>query len=154
MKVIDDFRKEYFFLSNFYAWAPLVWEGVKYPSSEHAFQAAKTLDQSIRRMIAGLSTCRSAKINGNDRSIITLREGWDDGVSLQCMYEIVKAKFEQNDKILVRLLATDDATLIEGNTWHDNFWGDCRCSKCESKVGQNNLGLIIMRVRSEFSLAA
>lgn len=45
------------------------------------------------------------------------------------------------------LLSTGDEYLIEGNFWHDNFWGDCRCRKCKDKEGENRLGLLTMKVR-------
>lgn len=31
--------------------------------------------------------------------------------------------------------------IVEGNQWHDTFWGVC------NGVGQNNLGQILMNVR-------
>ena len=39
------------------------------------------------------------------------------------MFDIVLAKFQQNDNLRFRLLDTSDNKLIEGNTWHDTFWG-------------------------------
>lgn len=45
------------------------------------------------------------------------------------------------------LLKTDDALMIEGNCWHDNFWGDCSCPKCEHIKGANMLGKLTMRKR-------
>lgn len=41
------------------------------------------------------------------------------------------------------LEATGDAELIEGNHWGDTFWGVC------NGVGQNNLGKLLMAIRSE-----
>ena len=40
---VTEFQGEYRFLSNFWP-AQVVFEGVTYPTSEHAYQAAKTLD--------------------------------------------------------------------------------------------------------------
>jgi hypothetical protein len=50
-----------------------------------------------------------------------------------------------------KLLATGDATLIEGNYWHDNYWGVCTCENCVSNgiVGRNRLGTLLMKVREE-----
>ena len=59
------------------------------------------------------------------------------------MYEIVKAKFEQNEDLRKRLINTGDEELIEGNTWGDKIWGKVKGE------GQNNLGKILMRVRKE-----
>lgn len=34
-------------------------------------------------------------------------------------------------------------------SWHDNFWGNCTCVKCENIEGQNWLGKLLMKVRDE-----
>ena len=61
------------------------------------------------------------------------------------MEEIVRAKFTQNPKLGEQLLSTGNADLIEGNTWNDRYWGvDVR-----SGAGENHLGKILMKVRSE-----
>ena len=40
--------------------------------------------------------------------------------------------------------------LIEGNTWSDNFWGDCHCPKCRGIKGENNLGKLLMKIREDY----
>ena len=45
-----------------------------------------------------------------------------------------------------KLLDTGDTELIEGNNWHDTFWGVCKGK------GQNNLGKILMEVRKDIRL--
>jgi predicted NAD-dependent protein-ADP-ribosyltransferase YbiA (DUF1768 family) len=48
---IDIFKYEWEFLSNFYP-CEIVWEGITYASTEHAYQAAKTQrPQRIRRRV-------------------------------------------------------------------------------------------------------
>lgn len=63
-------------------------------------------------------------------------------MKLGVMLELVQKKFHpifmQN-----RLLATDNAELVEGNYWGDRFWGVCKGE------GENHLGKILMRVRKE-----
>lgn len=59
------------------------------------------------------------------------------------MYEIVKAKFTQNEDLKQRLLETGDMYLEEGNTWGDRTWGTI------NGKGQNRLGKILMKVREE-----
>lgn len=61
------------------------------------------------------------------------------------MVDIVRAKFTQNKELAKRLKATGDKTLIEGNYWHDTYWGVCE------GVGENYLGKILMNLRSEIS---
>lgn len=37
--------------------------------------------------------------------------------------------------------------IVEGNYWHDNYWGNCTCDKCKNIEGQNKLGKILMKIR-------
>jgi hypothetical protein len=60
---------------------------------------------------------------------------------------IVAEKFGQDEALGDRLLSTGDSLLIEGNYWHDNYWGRCTCSKCQSEIGLNQLGEVLMYVR-------
>lgn len=136
MNLIDRFAGEYAFLSN--SWScPMKLDGVTYPSVEHAYQAAKTLDPVFRDMIREAVKPSYAKRLGQ---AAPLREGWHD-IRLDVMRELVWQKFEI-PALRQALLATGSAELIEGNTWGDTFWGVCR------GVGENNLGLILMNIRS------
>lgn len=145
MKVIENFKGEYFFLSNF-ANAPVTYKGITYKNNEAAFQAQKVLSLSEQQKFASLPP-NLAKREGRR---VKLRPDWER-VKKQFMYEIVKAKFEQNPGLRKMLLNTVDAYLVEGNTWHDNIWGVCTCQKCINKchIDSNNLGIILMRVREE-----
>lgn len=125
------------FLSNFYM-APVAYEGILYPSSEHAYQAAKSLDQEVRKRIASLKTAGQSKKAGRQ---IHIRPNWD-AIKYDIMSEIVLEKFIQNPDLKQKLLDTGDDELIEGNTWGDTFFGIC------NGVGENNLGKILMKVRS------
>lgn len=141
---IEDFQGDYYFLSNF-APAPVELDGVRYPTVEHAYQAAKTLDPEERENIRQASTPALAKKLGRK---VTKRPAWPD-LKVDLMRELVRQKFAGQPDLKKRLLATDQAELVEGNTWHDNFWGDCRCARCASSPGQNWLGRILMDVRRQ-----
>jgi ribA/ribD-fused uncharacterized protein len=136
--MIDKFDDEYRFLSNFYP-AQVYYNQIWYPSVEHAYQAQKTLDETERYKISAMRSAGAAKRAGAE---LKLRKDWHD-VSLGIMYDLVKMKFQIDDSLCRMLLATGDQSLIEGNTWGDEFWG-----KCKGK-GLNHLGKILMRVRSE-----
>lgn len=128
------------YLSNF--WPCLVeYEALIYPSSEHAFQAAKTLDLQERLIIANLPRPFAAKSAGRK---IELRSDWGD-VRLQVMYEIVLDKFTRHPVLTAKLLDTGVQNLVEGNHWNDTYWGVCRGK------GSNHLGIILMRVRREIA---
>ena len=137
--MIGEFRKKYFFLSNFYP-CSFVYEGITYSSSEAAYQAHKTLDNTERLRISMLDA-EHAKEEGRK---LALREDWED-VKLNVMYEICRIKFSTNPNLKKRLLDTGDEELIEGNDWNDTFWGVC------NGVGENYLGKTLMRIRKELS---
>jgi ribA/ribD-fused uncharacterized protein len=137
--LITSFSGKYNFLSNFYD-APAVLDDVAYPTAEHAFQAAKTLSPSTRRLIRKESTPGRAKRLGRS---LRLREDWEE-IKISVMEEIVRSKFE-DPELQQRLIDTFPAVLIEGNNWGDQFWG-----KTVDGQGRNELGKILMRLRKEF----
>lgn len=53
-----------------------------------------------------------------------LRNDWED-VKDSYMYKICKAKFSQNSELRHKLLKTGEKELVEGNPWHDTYWGIC-----------------------------
>jgi ribA/ribD-fused uncharacterized protein len=140
--MIDSFTNEYRFLSNFWP-CIITFEGIQFPSVEHAFQAAKTLKIGERREIASMLTPGQAKREGRK---VTLRDDWND-VKLFVMRELLEQKFQ--DKVLSQKLAdTSPQKLVEGNSWHDSFWGICYCGNCMSQ-GLNHLGKLLMEIRDE-----
>ncbi|KOR30553.1 hypothetical protein TI04_05240 [Achromatium sp. WMS2] len=144
---IRHFRGEYAFLSNF-AESMIVVDGLIWGTVEHAFQAAKMLDEANKERIRGAPYPRLAKYLG--RTLSPRRTDWE-----QCkediMHQMVTLKFKQNEHLLAKLLSTGTEELVEGNNWHDNIWGDCECPECQNIPGQNLLGKVIMRVRSELT---
>jgi N-glycosidase YbiA len=137
------------FLSNFAAF-PVVFEGVEYPTAEHAYVAAKTLDPQIRDWVRQIDTPGNAKYRGKS---IALRPDWED-VRNDIMLVILRSKFTRNQQASDQLIATGDAELVEGNAWHDNYWGRCRCKACAGVVEAHNvLGRLLMAVRDELRRA-
>jgi ribA/ribD-fused uncharacterized protein len=127
-------------LSNFYP-APVSLSGVEYPTVEHAFQAAKTLDDEERATVLSESSPGKAKRVGQT---VTLRTDWDD-VKLDVMEDLVRQKFSGSAELKEKLLETEGVDLEEGNTWGDTYWGTV------DGVGQNHLGTILMNIRTELS---
>jgi ribA/ribD-fused uncharacterized protein len=117
---IDSFSGKYSFLSNFYVWS-IEHEGLTYRTVEHAFQASKMLDQNERRRIANMFAPGDAKRAGRR---VKLREDWEK-VKVGVMLDLLRKKFAPPTLLSNALLNTDDAELIEGNTWGDRFWGVC-----------------------------
>lgn len=136
-KNINEFRNEYFFLSNFFERA-VAYKGVTFQNNESAFQAMKCADKKEISTFANLNPSEG-KHKGRH---IKLRSDWEE-VKDQFMYEIVKAKFEQNPDLKAKLLSTGTTSLEEGNTWGDKIWGTV------NGIGENRLGKILMCVRNE-----
>jgi len=136
-KPILGFFGEYRFLSNFHL-CEIVYKGITFPSTEHAFQADKATNEELRQYIADLPTCRAAKKAGGT---IDLRAHWETD-KIQVMIDITRIKY-QIPELKEKLLATGQAYLEETNTWNDKFWGVC------NGVGQNQLGKTLMQVRYE-----
>ncbi len=134
--VIDSFRGDFGFLSNFYE-ATIYVGGERYRSIEHAYQAHKTLDLDLRRLIREAKTSGIAKKLGQ---AVKIRDDWES-VKVDLMRDFIRRKFE-NPFLRLQLLATEGARLVEGNTWGDVFWGVCKGK------GQNWLGKILMDERS------
>jgi len=137
---VESFSGIFRFLSNFHR-APMMYHGIAYPTSEHAYQAAKTLNENSRMNISILGTPYEAKKYGKT---VKRRSDWDE-VKLEVMTEIVRAKFIQNPSLREKLLATDDAILEEGNTWGDTYWGTCKGE------GENHLGKVLMDLRNNLN---
>lgn len=142
--IIDSFSGEYRFLSNFYP-ARVALDGVDYPTVEHAYQAAKTMDKSKRSIICHAETPGKAKRLGRS-PLLQFRDDWEF-VKVDVMRDLVKQKFSHTDPhhhdLCGELIDTNDALLIEGNKWGDTFWGVC------NKVGQNWMGRLLMERRAE-----
>jgi len=169
---IISFKNEYEWLSNF---SPSIFEydGITYPSNEHFYQAmkAKADDEMIiieakeqgmtweefntlnvhkkfvqvntRKYIASLPTPSKAKRQGR---ILNISPAWEQ-IKVDIMRAGLKMKFDIPE-LRTKLLATGNRVLVEGNYWHDNFWGECSCPKCQAtKKAENMLGKLLMERR-------
>jgi len=136
--MIDNFKGENFFLSNFYPTA-VEYRGLIFPTSENAYQAAKCKNDDDFIMFVNMTAGESKKAGQK----VDLINNWDVR-KLGIMREILKSKFA--DPELIRLLSlTDDQLLVEGNTWGDTYWGVC------NGKGENNLGKELMLIRDEIN---
>lgn len=135
--VIDKFEQDHFYLSNFYP-IEIEYNGKLYPSSEHAYQAAKTsIEEEQENIRIAESPARAKKLG----KTVTKREDWDD-VKINVMKDLLRIKFN-NPKMRDALLNTYPSKLVEGNWWGDTFWGVCE------NEGENNLGKLLMELRDE-----
>ena len=170
--IINYFRNEYAFLSNFYR-RRIMYDNHLFPSSEHAYHYKKSFDERYQTQLMVQEeidkwnkkmeeaeylclvpelTPMEAKKYGNWSRLVKKglhRLDWFK-VSLQIMYDINMAKFTQHKDLQEKLLTTGSSVLIEGNYWNVKFWGKCRKDQHDPAsewVGENNLGKILMAVR-------
>ena len=136
--VIGPFAGPYRFLSNFFE-HPFEFNGVVYPTAEHAFQCAKTTDPSDIEYVRLARTPAEAKKRGRKVKLI---DKWDSAKD-SVMEAVVRAKFTPSSPLAQQLVDTYPAQLIEVNTWNDTYWGVCKGN------GKNRLGNILMEVRDE-----
>lgn len=139
--MINEFRGKHCFLSNFYG-APITYDGILYQNNEAAFQAAKVANKNDRVEFSLLPPNEAKRLGRR----VKLRDDWES-IKFGIMREIVRSKFDQNPGLAKKLIETDNDCLIEGNTWHDNTYGNCSCHKCKNIIGKNMLGKILMEER-------
>jgi ribA/ribD-fused uncharacterized protein len=135
--MIIEFKGDYRFLSNFYI----------EPDGTHVegeYQAAKC--EASKNLFAGLTPGQAKKLGKS----IRCDPGWEDR-KLKVMSDLVCQKFHDHPGLQVLLLETQPQVIMEGNRWHDNFWGNCTCVDCINVCGRNYLGQILMNVRTYFN---
>lgn len=141
--IISSFEGEYRFLSNFYE-SPIKFQRYIYKTVEHFYQASKAITLSDKILVILCQTPGQAKRFGNK---IECTPNWDE-IKYSIMLTGVILKFEQNPELRAKLIETFPKHLIEGNHWHDNYWGMCFCASCRGNtIAFNNLGHILERVR-------
>lgn len=136
---IKGFFGKYRWLSNFHE-CPVYFEGLLYPSSECAYQAAK-VDSDCRHKLQTCSSETSKKVWKLLSRIDITEDEWDVR-KYDVMSVILFDKFYRNRDLRQKLIDTGDKFLEESNHWKDVFWG------VDIKLGgQNNLGKILMKIR-------
>ncbi len=139
---ILEFKGEYRWLSNFWA-ALFEYQGINYLSVEHFYQAWKfPVDKR-----AYVAQCKKPKAEGRKAKLCF---NWES-IKVEIMLAGLRLKFNQ-PIMKHKLLTTGNVLLVEGNYWHDNFWGNCTCQKCLHIEGKNTLGKLLMRVRNELKI--
>jgi len=114
---------------------------------EHEFQAEKHRGHPWRVVtIMRARTPGQAKKLGRRWKLNRYQQMEWDNRKLGEMRRLVGDKADDHPEIAFALVCTADELLVEKNTWHDNYWGDCTCLRC-FRVGENHLGEIWMDLR-------
>jgi len=145
LKTINGFQGEYRWLSNFWP-CTIVYNENVFSTVEHAYQSAKVEDLLLKEKIKNCATPPEAK-DYFQKNNIAVADNWTGQKKLSVMKELLWLKFGGREPLLTQaLLLTEDAEIIEDNTWEDRFWGVC------NGIGDNHLGKLIMQIRSELLL--
>ncbi len=145
---IEGFKRPYDFLSNTSAF-PIVIDNIYYMTAEHAFQAHRVLSPKKREIVALSPTPEQARLLGQR---LPLRDDWEE-VKDEVMRKILEVKFSSN-QLRPALIQLADRQIINSNTSHDQYWGDCTCHSHESVPGENRLGKMLMSLRDDLIAAA
>lgn len=131
-------------LSNFWKCeAPIFLPGdsKEYPTVEHAYQAAKTFNTTHRAAIAAGDAAFAKRFFKTRKEAI--RPDWNQ-VKLLIMELCLRQKFAVGTELAKKLDATGNCNIIEGNEWHDVYWGQCPLG-----TGENHLGKLLMKIRDD-----
>lgn len=128
---ISGFFGPFRFLSNFWS-ASVILDGVTYPSTENAYQAAKT----HKHLRSAFVHCTASQAKQLGRGV-SIRDEWNT-VKVDVMCDLIRQKFAPGTALASQLINTKDSLLVEANTWGDTFWGQCDGN------GRNHLGRLLM----------
>jgi N-glycosidase YbiA len=128
---------DYGFLSNFYPYAIMDETGVVWKSTEHYYQAMKTVNMEQRAVIWAAPTARDTKKLGKS---VTLRVNWNN-IKEEVMMTALLLKFQPGTEMGQKLLDTMPHELCEWAPW-DPYWGLGKDGK-----GKNRLGVLLTVVR-------
>lgn len=137
-------EKPYGVFSNL-ARRPVVFEGVTYPTSEHAYQAGKASKPEVRAWLLAAPTPALCAIAAHGLPSWDVVSDWATA-KLDRMRAVLRAKFEQHPDLAILLADTGDRRLVEAGTTNNavnRFWGEV------NGKGQNMLGVMLMELRDE-----
>ena len=137
---IRGFFGAYSFLSNSHA-TPVEFEGIFYPSSENAYQAAKVAPNE-REPFRTCTAAESKKL-WHTRAVY-VPDAWDT-MKRNIMARVVFDKFLRNAESRELLMLTRDKLLEERNERLNVYWGTDKNGE-----GGNHLGKILMATRAYF----
>lgn len=122
--------------------SPIYFEGMMYASAAHAYHAAKSNDDTVRRRFS-----KMPQIKEMHSLAATLEEPEDWKTRRLGVMEIVnRDKFRRNKELREKLLTTQERELVNEITFENDredslFWGLIK------DQGQNQLGRVIEKIR-------
>ena len=137
---IKFYTPKFYVFNNFSAHA-IEFQGKLYPTSEHAYQAAKCTDPHGREEIRNARSPIEAKNLANGRYRPARDPEWDSK-KVAILEEILRAKLAQHREAQEALRDSGDEDIVE-NSPTDYFWGEGADGS-----GKNMLGKLWMKIRN------
>lgn len=137
-------EKPYGAFSNLFK-REIEFEGVVFPTSEHAYQAGKARKESVKKWILDAPSPALVAMAAHGLYWWDIRPGWSKD-KFNRMRDVLRAKFSQHDDLAELLLSTGSARLVESATVDNEVnrtWGEV------NGKGKNMLGVLLMEVREE-----
>lgn len=142
--VIGFYEREFYVFSNFSSFQ-VTWRGRHWPTSEHAYQAARFFDVAedlVEAIYHANSAHEAWEIAGRNKE--RQQADWV-AVKSEVMLEICRHKLEQNPYVRRKLLQTNEEYLVEDSPT-DAYWG-----WGADRQGRNELGKVWMTLRKEIT---
>lgn len=138
-------EKPYGAFSNLFQ-RPIEFEGLVYPTSEHAYQAGKARKPAVRDWILSAPTPALAAMAAHGLYVWDVVPDWAQ-IKFDRMRGVLRAKFDQHPDLQELLLATGEARLVEAGTVSNavnRLWGEV------DGKGENMLGVMLMELRTAY----
>jgi hypothetical protein len=136
-------EKPYGVFSNLYR-RTIIFEGVSYATSEHAYQAGKARKDNVREWILSAPSPALVAMAAHGLYVWDVAPNWSK-IKFDRMRSVLLAKFSQHDDLRKILLDTGNARLVETATVKNSVnleWGEV------NGKGKNMLGVLLMEVRT------
>jgi len=140
--MVGFYEREFYVFSNFSSFQ-VEWMGYLWPTSEHAYQAARFFDRSpeyVQKIKDSRSAHEAFEIAQGNKQY--QRDNWE-AIKTEVMLEICRHKLQQNPYVWHKLELTNDEHLVEDSPV-DSFWG-----WGADRQGRNELGKVWMKLREE-----
>jgi ribA/ribD-fused uncharacterized protein len=136
-------------LSTFNRGEPFNYDGLLYPTVEHAFHAQKVDDEKkeeYQELFTNdkIDPSEAKKMGGKknfELNEFSLRKDWDN-VKLEKMKEITMEYYAANPELVEKLRKTGSKKLLHTGFRIDDYWGIKKNGE-----GENNHGKILMKIR-------
>ena len=142
-------EKPYGAFSNLYR-REIEFEGEKFATSEHAYQAGKARKPEVRKWLMEAASPALLAMAAHGLYVWDINSDWSK-IKFDRMKRVLQAKFTQHEDLKQLLLSTGTARLVESATVDNavnRLWGEV------NGVGKNKLGELLMEVRAELAAAA